>query len=203
MGTSSTASRIGAYLARLAPGTVFTPAELVNKNLGSAAAVRQTLRRLAESGTIRRLSTGYYDLPKTSAKIGVLSPTREAIVDAISRKTGARIEKPPLDAANALGLTDQVVARPAYRTNLTNRRHITIGGQTIDLMPTGPRSLRRDDDITEQIIDALKALGPRHVEERHLQKLRKLVNTPKLREALRSRVKRAPQWIASIVARIT
>ncbi|HEV3086260.1 MAG TPA: DUF6088 family protein [Candidatus Elarobacter sp.] len=199
----SAAAKIGAYIGRLTPGTVFTPAELVSKNLGTPTTVRQTLRRLAAKGTIRRLSTGYYDVPKTSAKIGVLSPTRDAIISAIARKTGAKIEKPQLDAANALGLTDQVVARPAYRTDLTNRRRITIGGQTVDLMPTGPRSLGRDDDVTEQIIDALKALGPRHIEERHLQKLQEIVDTPELRKSLRNRAKRAPQWIASVVARIT
>ncbi len=108
-----------------------------------------------------------------------------------------------MDAANILGLSDQVVAQPAYRTNLTNRRHIKIGGQTIDLMPTGPRSLGRDSHVTEQIIDALKALGPHDVRDRQIEALRKVVNTPELREALNQRAKRAPQWIAALTRRIT
>jgi|SRR5947209_12356 len=199
----SATSKIASYIDALVPGTVFTPAELVNADLGSPVAVRQALARLARSGAIRRLSKGYYDLPKVSPKIGKLTPTRDAIVSAIERKTGAKIERPLLDAANVLGLSDQLVARPAYRTNLTNRRHITIGGQTIHLMPTGPRSLRHDSDVTEQIIDALKALGPHGVKERHIEKLRKVVNTSELRDALKKRAKRAPQRIASLVRRIT
>jgi uncharacterized protein DUF6088 len=199
---ASTASRVARHLESLVPGTVFTPAELVNEDMGSPTAVRQTLARLARHGVIRRLSKGYYDLPKVSPRIGPLSPSRDAIVAAIERKTGAKIEKPLLDAANVLGLSDQVVAQPAYRTNLTNRRRIKIGGQTIDLMPTGPRSLRRDSHVTEQIIDALKALGPHDVKDRHIESLRKVANTPELREALRQRAKRAPQWIASITRRI-
>ncbi len=199
---TSAASRIAAHIEMLRPGTVFTPAELVNNDLGSPTAVRQTLARLVHAGTIRRLSKGYYDLPKVSQRIGPLSATREAIVSAIERKTGAKIERPALDAANVLGLSDQVVARPAYRTNLSNRRRIQIGGQTIDLMRTSPRSLRRDSHVTEQIIDALKAIGPHDVTERHIETLRRVANTPALREALQQRAKRAPQWIASFVRRI-
>jgi uncharacterized protein DUF6088 len=200
--TTSVARRVASRIETLRPGTVFTPAELVNADLGSPAAVRKALARLVQVGTIRRLSKGYYDVPKVSARIGRLSPTREAIVTAIERKTGAKIERPTLDAANVLGLSDQVVAQPAYRTNLSNRRRIKIGGQTIDLMPTSPRSLRRDSHITEQVIDALKALGPHDVTERHIETLRRVVNTTELRDALQQRAKRAPQWIASLARRI-
>lgn len=203
MPRDSTSQRIRDHVGKMPPGTVFTPAELVHDDLGTPTAVRQTLGRLARTGTIRRLSKGYYDVPKINPRIGPLSPTRDAIVHAIERKTGAHIEKPLADAANALGLSDQVVARPAYRTNLTNRRRIKIGGQTIDLMPTGPRSLRRDSHITEQIIDALRALGPHDVQDRHIETLRKIVNTPQLRTALLERAKRAPNWIASLARRIT
>jgi hypothetical protein len=199
----STAGKILSHVESLEPGTVFTPAELVTADLGSPTAVRQTLARLARGGTIRRLSKGYYDLPKVSPRIGRLSPSREAIVTAIERKTGAKIERPVLDAANVLGVSNQIVAHPAYRTNLTNRRHIKIGGQTIDLMPTGPRSLRRDSHVTEQIIDALKALGPNGVKEQHVETLRKIINTAELRDALQQRAKRAPQWIASLARRIS
>jgi len=201
--TTSAATRIAAHIETLRPGTVFTPSELVNADLGSPDAVRKTLARLAQAGTIRRLSKGYYDVPKVSLRIGRLSPTREAIVTAIERKTGAKIERPALDAANVLGLSDQIVAHPAYRTNLSNRRRIKIGGQTIDLMPTSPRSLRRDSHITEQIIDALKALGPHDVTERHIEMLQRVVNTQELRDALQRRAKRAPQWIASVARRIS
>ena len=199
---TSAASRISSHIETLRPGTVFTPAELIAADYGSPATVRKTLARLAQAGTIRRLSKGYYDVPKVSLRIGRLSPTREAIVTAIERKTGAKIERPVLDAANVLGLSDQIVAQPAYRTNLSNRRRIKIGGQTIDLMPTSPRSLRRDSHVTEQIIDALKALGPNDITEHHIETLRRVVSTPELRDALKQRAKRAPQWIAILARRI-
>lgn len=103
---------------RQRPGAVFTPAELVQARIGPEQAVRQALSRFASNGTIRRIAKGYYDVPRVNARIGPLSPTPEAIVAAHARKTGAIIERPAIDAANSLGLSTQVTARPVYRTNL-------------------------------------------------------------------------------------
>ncbi|MHB8139962.1 MAG: DUF6088 family protein [Vulcanimicrobiaceae bacterium] len=140
MAAKTAADAVRRYLKRLEPGTVFTPAELVHARLGSEDAVRQALRRLASAGDVRRLSKGYYDVPRVNPRIGVLSPTPEAIIAAHERKTGATIERPEVDAANKLGLTTQVVARPVYRTNLFPR-DLNIGGQCIRLRTAGPRSL--------------------------------------------------------------
>jgi hypothetical protein len=142
------ADAVRRYIKRLKPGTVFTPAELVHERLGSERAVRETLRRLASDGTIRRIAKGYYDVPRTNPRIGPLSPTPEAIVAAHARKTGGIIERPAGDAANKLGLTTQVIATPVYRTNLFPRE-LKIAGQHIRLRTAGPRSLAHDADPAE------------------------------------------------------
>ncbi len=49
---------------------------------------------MAADGSIRRLSKGYYDVPRTNPQIGVLSPTPQAIIAAHIKKTGATIERP-------------------------------------------------------------------------------------------------------------
>src|ERR1700722_5732876 len=116
--TISAAEAVRRYIRRLESGSVFTPAELVQKRLGTYPGVRSALERLVATGSIRRLSKGYYDVPRTNPRIGLLSPTPEAIIAAHARKTGGTIERPALDAANKLGLTTQVTARPVYRTNL-------------------------------------------------------------------------------------
>ena len=201
--TVETASdRVQRYLDALKPGTVFTPAQLVKASIGTSAAVRQALHRLARRGAVRRLSHGYYDIPKIS-RVGALSPTRDAIVAAISEKTGATIERSPLAIANELGLTDQVAARPRYRSNLPSKRRITIGRQVIELLPTSPRSMGGDHHIADEIIDAIKLLGRERVTERHIQTLRHIAADGDVRKELKARVKRAPQWIAPIVNRIT
>ena len=198
MATKTAADAVRRYLKKLAPGTVFTPAELVHARLGSEDAVRQMLRRLAFAGDVRRLSKGYYDVPRVSPRIGVLSPTPEAIIAAHARKTGAMIERPELDAANKLGLTTQVVARPIYRTNLSPRE-LKIGGQTIRLRTSGPRSLARDTNPAELVIDALRAIGKAHITQREVAKVREFVREHGLEMKLRQRARRAPSWMLPII----
>jgi len=201
MAAKTVADTVRRYLKRLEPGTVFTPAELVHARLGSQDAVRQTLRRLASSGDVRRLSKGYYDVPRVNPRIGILSPTPEAIITAHERKTGATIERPELDAANRLGLTTQIVAQPVYRTNLFPRE-LNIGGQRIKLQTAGPRSLARDADPAELVIDALQALGKAHITDTEVSKLREFVKNNGLAKTLRQRARRAPSWMLPIIDRI-
>jgi hypothetical protein len=192
------AEAIRRHIRKLPSGTVFTPAELVRERLGSEDAVRQALRRLAKAGTVRRLSKGYYDVPKTNPRIGVLSPTPEAVIAAHERKTGAKIERPELDAANRLGLTTQVVARPVYRTNLFPRE-LHIGGQRIRLRTAGPRSLARDADPAELVIDALQAIGKKNITEVEVAKLRAFVREHDLVKRVRQRAGRGPSWTLPII----
>ena len=58
-------------------GAVFTPADFLD--LGSRASVDQTLSRLTDQGVIRRLARGIYDYPKTSPRLGRLSPDPDAV----------------------------------------------------------------------------------------------------------------------------
>jgi hypothetical protein len=202
MAPRTVADAVRRYLKRLEPGAVFTPAELVHARLGSEDAVRQALRRLAAVGDVRRLSKGYYDVPRVNPRIGVLGPTAEAVIAAHERKTGAIIERPEIDAANKLGLTTQVVARPTYRTNLFTR-DLNIGGQRIKLRTAGPRSLTGGaDDPAELVIDALQAIGKAHITELEIVKLREFVRGRKLAKKLRQRARRAPSWILPIIDEI-
>ncbi len=190
----TTAGAVRRYVGRLKPGTVFTPAELIHERVGSARAVRETLRRFASDGTIRRIAKGYYDVPRTNPRIGPLSPTPEAIVAAHARKTGGIIERPEADAANKLGLTTQVVAAPVYRTNLFPRE-LKIAGQRIRLRTAGPHSLARDADPAELVIDALQALGKQRVASKEIATLRDFVRQHNLARKLKRRAQRIPAWM--------
>jgi hypothetical protein len=197
----STAETIRRHIQRLKPGTVFTPAELVRERFGTAGSIRDALRRLAQTGAIRRLAKGYYDVPRTNPRIGTLSPTPEAIVAAHARKTGGIIERPEMDAANKLGLTTQVTARPVYRTNLFPRE-LHIAGQHIRLRTVGPRALARDADPAELIIDALRAVGRRNITSKEIATLRRFVREHQLQRKLKERAKRVPAWMVPFVDQI-
>lgn len=201
MASKTAAEQVRRYVGRLQPGTVFTPAELVHQRLGSDRAVRETLRRMAAAGSIRRLSKGYYDVPKTNPQIGPLRPTPEAIIAAHIKKTGATIERPELDAANRLGLITQVVARPVYRTNLFPRE-LNIGGQRIRMRTAGPRSLARDADPAELVIDALQAIGQANITDVEIAKLRAFVREHDLAKRLKQRAGRASSWMLPLIDEI-
>lgn len=156
---------------------------------------------MAADGSIRRLSKGYYDVPRTNPQIGVLSPTPEAIIAAHIKKTGATIERPELDAANRLGLTTQVVARPVYRTNLFPRE-LNIGGQRIRMRTAGPRSLARDADPAELVIDALQAIGQANITDVEIAKLRAFVREHGLAKRLKQRAGRALSWMLPLIDEI-
>lgn len=201
MAAKTTAQAIRRYVKRLPPGTVFTPAQLVKERLGSEPVVRQTLHRLVSDGTIRRIAKGYYDIPRTNPRIGPLSPTPEAIIAAHARKTGAIIERPQIDAANKLGLTTQVTAQPVYRTNLFPRE-LNIAGQRIRLRTAGPRSLARDGDPAELVIDALHAVGKGRITPRGIAMLQNFVRQHSLAAKLKRRARRAPAWMIPYIDEI-
>lgn len=198
MASRTAAESVRRYIKRLQPGTVFTPAELVQNRVGSEQAVRQTLSRLSSDGSIRRIAKGYYDVPRVSSRIGRLSPTPEAIVAAHGRKTGGIIERPQIDAANKLGLTTQVTAQALYRTNLFPRE-LNIGRQRIRLRTAGPRSLARDADPAELVIDALQALGKRRITPKEIATLRDFVRQHGLARKLKRRAQRVPTWMVPYI----
>lgn len=92
---------------------VFTPPDFVD--LGSRAAVDQALSRMARSGVLRRVGRGLYDWPRHSSLLGRVAPADvNDVVQAVGRRADVRTAPDNAAAANALGLTTAVWARPTY-----------------------------------------------------------------------------------------
>ena len=136
-----TASTTNAILKRIRAkhrGFVFTPKEFAH--LGTRAAVDQALSRLQRSGQIRRLTRGVYEFPKVHPKIGLLSPSPEAIAKAIAKRSASRITVSPAKAANLLGLSTQVPMQNIFWTEGPSRT-IRIGNQTVSLKHVAPSKM--------------------------------------------------------------
>src|SRR5258707_15452316 len=103
--TTSTTNAILKRIREKRRGWVFTPRQFAH--LGTRAAVDQALSRLQRTGQIHRLARGVYEFPKVHPKIGVLSPSPEAIANAMAERTGSRISISGAKAANRLGLSTQ------------------------------------------------------------------------------------------------
>jgi hypothetical protein len=171
-------------------GSVFTPSRFLD--LGSRDAVDKALSRLVQKGTIRRLARGLYDYSDHHPIMGILAPSPDAIARALAGQ-GIRLQPSGAYAANRLGLSTQVPARIVYLTDGPSRT-VRVGNQEIRLQRTTPRNMRPADHISGLVIQALRHLGKKHVDDAVIQTLqRKLSDQDKKR--LMKDIVYAPAWV--------
>jgi hypothetical protein len=181
------------------PGAIFTPKTL--DDLGNRAAVDQALSRLTKAGKIRRISRGVYDIPKTHATLGALSPDPDAVARAIAAEAGHRLQPTPARAANALGLSSQVPAQIVYLTDGGSRK-IKVGHQIIHFRHASPRALLGAGTPAGVALQAIRAFGPDHLTDGLIRQLRQ--NLPSDAKAgLKKLAHHAPQWMASAIDAVT
>jgi hypothetical protein len=180
-------------------GWVFTPKQFAH--LGTRAAVDQALSRLSRGGEIRRLARGIYEFPKIHPRIGVLSPSPEAIAQAMAERTGSRIMVSGAKAANMLGLSTQVPMQNLFLTEGPSRT-IRIGNQTVALRHVAPSKLIGAGTEAGIVIQAVRSLGRKGVHEIPVHTLAK-----RLPRSVKRAVKRlaaaAPAWSQRVLNQIS
>lgn len=181
-------------------GTVFNPSDFLS--LGSRAAVDQVLSRLTKEGTLRRLRRGVYHFPQINEQLGItLSPTPEAIAQALARGHQASLQIAGAQAANLLGLSEQVPAHVVYLTDGTAGK-IQVGNQTIELRHAAPRSMQAAGRISGTVIQALRHLGQKNVTPEVLRRLQtKLSDEDK--KTLQRDLLLAPGWMRPLLLSVT
>ena len=180
------------------PGWVFTPADY--SDLGSRTAVSTALKRYKASGVIRQFARGLYDVPRIDDQLGLLSPSTEAIVEAIKNRDSVRLQPTGAYAANMLGLTEQVPMRVFFLTDGPERK-IKLGKRQITFKNTTPRNMATAGRISGLVIQALRWLGKVHVDKDILQQLRTRLDEDAKKQLLAD-VRHAPIWIAEIMREI-
>jgi predicted transcriptional regulator of viral defense system len=172
-------------------GWVFTPKAFTG--MGSRAAVDQALSRLGRKGEIRRLAHGLYEFPRVHPRIGVLSPSPDAIAEALAAKTQSHIMMSGARAANLLGLSPQVPARNIFLTNGRSRT-IQVGHQQVVLQHVAPSKMLGVGTEAGLVIQALRSLGASHVGEAAVDSV-----SEKLPASVKAEIKRlapgAPGWL--------
>lgn len=196
----SVAQKITNRIRRQGRGWTFTPKDFLD--LASRSNIDTTLHRLAAQGVIKHYSRGLYVYPKLHPKLGTLSPSQDAVANAVARATGDRIWPTGATAANTLGLTTQVPARPAYMTTgrpKTIRIHDKL---TIQLRKaTLPRTLTHY--MAYMALQALDNLGPRIVDQKMIDKVAKRL-TPDDKKDIQQNLRyiRNP-WLVNIARQLT
>ena len=176
-------------------GWVFTPDDF--KDLGSRNAVASALKRYAKKGTIRRLARGLYDYPATDPDLGVMEPTVNAIVLAISRRDAIQFQPSGAHAANLLGLSAQVPTTIVYLTDGRTQK-LSVHGRTIELRNAAPQTMVTAGTVTGLVIQALRHVGRENVDDRVISQLDAKLNAEDRRKLKRD-IRHAPEWIAEII----
>ena len=179
-------------------GWVFTPSDFLD--IGNRASIDQILSRLTKKGMIRRVGRGIYDFPKQHAVLGTLSPDADSIARAVSAKDSSKVYPSGAMAANMLGLSTQVPAKPVYLTNGANKS-VTVGKQVITLRHAKVPLLDNTPDIVNLAFQALSYLGKRNVDDKVVQRFATVLGDKDINYIYKS-ISHVPGWMVDTIHKI-
>lgn len=120
---------------------------------------------------------------------------------ALKGRDQSRLQPAGAHAANVLGLSTQVPIRIVFLTDGRSRR-VQLGKQQIVIKHTTPRQMATAGRISGTVIQALRWLGKRHVDDRIVAALRRRLSLAD-KQQLESDIRYAPAWIADIIRSLT
>jgi hypothetical protein len=180
-------------------GKVFITKDFLD--LGSRDAADQALSRLAKAGEIHRLGRGLYDYPRMNVRLGIpVSPDPDQIAGALARQTGSRIAPSSAMAANRLGLSTQVPAKPIYLTD-GRTRQVRVGNMVYIIKHVPPKELPAGSAATALVIQGLRHIGQRAIDQQVISRLRRSVPA-RQRVALLRDARYTTDWIADVIRQI-
>jgi hypothetical protein len=180
-------------------GKAFTPKDF--RDLGSREAVDQALSRLTGAGELQRLGRGLYHFPRMNRRLGIpVAPDIGEIAEAIGRQTGSRLVPSGAVAANRLGLSTQVPAKPVYLSDGRTRR-VQVGRTELHIKHVAPKELPTGSRTSAMVFQALRYLGKEAVDEKVIAKVRTTLSASQRRELLDD-ARYTTEWIAAAVNRI-
>lgn len=161
--------------------------------LGSRAAIDQSLSRLAKRGQLLRVSRGIYVRP-IEGRFGQRSPEPAKVIEAFAAQAGETVVPSGAVEANVLGLTTQVPVREVYLTS-GHSRSLKFGKQVVELRHAPKWQLALPGRPAGRALRAMAWAGERgvHAVASYLEgklpksELRALVNT---------RYGKQPTWMA-------
>jgi hypothetical protein len=179
-------------------GLVFTPK--LFSSLGDPPAVGMALIRLCRKETIRRLARGLYDYPRKHPKLGLLSPAIDDVANALKGRDATRLQPSGAYAANLLGLSNQVPMKVVFLTDGPSKS-VLLGKQEIILKHTTPRNMATAGSISGLVIQALKYIGRKNIDEFFIHTLKKRLSDDDKKQLIKD-YKYAPSWIANIMRNV-
>jgi Family of unknown function (DUF6088) len=136
-------------------------------HLGSRAAVDQAFSRLSKEGKLLRVGRGLYAAP-VSSRFGTRAPAPEKVVQSLAVQGGDLVTPHGANAANALGLTQQMPIREVYLTSGRSRK-LKLGRHEVTVkhapgwmlaLGTGPAGAAGPTHVRESLASLRQTLPP-------------------------------------------
>ena len=189
---ASNKDKIIARIHRWGHGAAFTPKDFLD--LASRGTVDMTLAALLANDTIRRLARGLYDYPRYSEMLSEpAAPDLNHVARALARRYRWTIIPYGPTAASLLGLSTQVPARSVYISDGPTKA-FTIGKQKLSFKNARPKETGVGSVRSGGVIQALRHLGPRAVDDKVIKKLRRILSAKDKRALLRD-ARQSSDWI--------
>lgn len=184
---------------RMGRGYAFSAKDF--RKIGSRTSIDKALSVLVQEESIRRVSRGIYDYPRSNELLGgELRPDYDEVVQAIARKKGYQIEASGAWAANLLGLSSQVPAKIVYLTDGLSQT-IELGKQQIEFRHVEPSTLVRGRTTSGLVTQALRHLGKERIDSDVIEKIRTRLREQD-RRALLKDTRYVIDWIYEHVKKI-
>jgi len=134
--------------------------------------------------------------PGSTNNWGPCKPSTDAIARALAGRDATRLQPSGAYAANLLGLSTQVPMKVVYLSDGRSRT-VQIGNRQIVLKQTTPRNMATAGKISGLVIQALRHLGRRNVDDQVIAQLGRHLDG-NARKQLMKDIRHAPAWIADI-----
>lgn len=180
-----------------APGELFISSDFLE--LGTRAAVDQSLSRLVKARVIVRVTRGVYVLPIISKYVGSVTPAPIKIAEAVARSTGAKISMNGAEAARYFELSTQMSTQSLFLTTGPTRE-IVVGKSRIFMRHTSARKLTLAGSPAGMALSALYYLGRSEVTMAIIAKIREKLS-PSEFELLRNSTEIMPSWMSDVFYR--
>ncbi|HVR26380.1 MAG TPA: DUF6088 family protein [Candidatus Polarisedimenticolia bacterium] len=192
-------NQIVAEIEQLGPGKAFSAKDFLG--IASRTMIDVTLASLAQSGKIRRIRRGLYDMPRINAALGgELSPDIDEAARAIARRQRWKIVPEGAWAANLLGLSTQVPAKIIYLTDGPNN-DVAIGRRSIHFKHARPKAMAGLEGKFALVVQALRHLGKEGIGPREIEKLSSALSPVEKRRLVKD-TRFGVDWIYEVAKRI-
>ena len=181
-------------------GWAFSSSDLIKKF--DRQQIDSTLSDLSKNKKIRRISRGIYDYPKYSDFLQKeLSPDIDQVARAYARKFNWRIEVSGDSALNLLNLSTQIQAKYIYLSDGPNKSYKVLDNVTLEFKKSSLKDIGFKYKESSLIVQALKALGKKHITLETITKIREQIN-PKMYEKILKDTQSTTVWVYEIIKQI-